>query len=366
MLPTRVAITGSGFHVPAGTVTNAELCLAFNAWADANGMERSSPEFIERASGILERRLVDRDGVLDPERMRPEIPERPDGELALQAEFALAAAKPALEAAGLSGEDIDLVVVGASAIQRPYPAIAIEVQHALGANGFAYDVLVGCSAGGFGVQLAMQAVANGTARRALVCVPEIPSAYANFRERSSHFILGDASVAFVLEPVHVFTDRGSAPRPAFEIVASECLTRYSTNVRNNGGFLNSGAPERRDEPDKLFYQNGRGVYKDITRLVPTFVGAQLAKLGLAPSDVSRYWLHQANRAMLDTIAERLLKAPWDETRVPLPLARYGNTAAAGALLSFAEHHGDLEVGAYGVICAFGAGYSLSCQIVRKI
>jgi beta-ketodecanoyl-[acyl-carrier-protein] synthase len=359
-VPTRVAITGSGFHVPAGTVTNAELCLAFNAWADANGMERSSPEFIERASGILERRLVDREGVLDPERMRPEIPERPDGELALQAEFALDAAKPALERAGLSGEDIDLVVVGASAIQRPYPAIAIEVQHALGAAGFAYDVLVGCSAGGFGVQLAAQAVANGSARRALVCVPEIPSAYANFRERSSHFILGDASVALVIEPVT------SARGPAFEIVASECLTRYSTNVRNNGGFLNRGAPSRRDEPDKLFYQNGRGVYKDITRLVPTFVGAQLAKLGLAPADVSRYWLHQANRAMLDTIAERLLKEPWDETRVPLPLARYGNTAAAGALLSFAQNHADLEVGAYGVICAFGAGYSLSCQIVRKI
>jgi beta-ketodecanoyl-[acyl-carrier-protein] synthase len=367
---TRVAITGSGVHVPAGVVTNAELVLAFNAWADrenernvANGwpeVPRSSSEFIERASGILERRLVDREGVLDPERMRPEIPDRADDQPSLQAELALLAAKSALEEAGRSGEEIDLVVVGASALQRPYPAIAIEVQQVLGASGFAYDVSVGCSSGGFALQLAMQAITSGSARRALVCVPEIPSAYANFRERSSHFILGDAAVACVLEPL------SSVRKEAFEIVSSECITRFSNNVRNNGGFLNRCDPAHRDDDDKLFYQNGRGVYKDITRLVPTFVAAQLAKMQLGPCDVARYWLHQANRAMLDTIAERLLKDEWDHARVPLPLVRYGNTAAAGALISFAENRDELEVGSYGVICAFGAGYSLSSQVVRKI
>src|SRR5690606_20525465 len=142
-----------------------------------------------------------RTGSLDPTRMRPRILDRAEDAMSVQAELALAAATRALEAAGRAGSEVDLVVVGASSLQRPYPAIAIELQDALGARGVAYDLSVGCSSAGFGIQLASEAVRAGSARCALVCAPELPSAYANFRDRESHFILGDAAAAVVIEPL---------------------------------------------------------------------------------------------------------------------------------------------------------------------
>ena len=207
--------------------------------------------------------------------MCPDIPDRPDDEVSVQAEFALDAARKAIAESGREPEEIDLVVVGASSLQRPYPAIAIEVQASLDASGFAFDVSAGCSSGVYALQLAHDAIQLGRARCALVCIPEIPSAYANFKDRDSHFILGDASAAVVLE----------ADRPGFEILACRLVSKYSNNVRNNCGFLNRCDTEHRDEADKLFYQEGRRVFRDIVKLVPTIIEAQLGELKLTASDV---------------------------------------------------------------------------------
>ena len=177
-MSTRIAITGSGVDAPRDVVSNDELCASFNAWvhrenerrADAirEGkelpLEESSPEFVERVSGIRRRHFWTRTGVLDPRYMFPQIPDRPDEELSVQAELALGAIRRALSAAGREGGEVDLVIVGASSLQRPYPAVAIEVQHALGARGIAYDLSVGCASAGFGIQLASEAIRSGSAR----------------------------------------------------------------------------------------------------------------------------------------------------------------------------------------------------------
>jgi beta-ketodecanoyl-[acyl-carrier-protein] synthase len=372
-MSTRIAITGSGVDAPRDVVSNDELCASFNAWvrsenerrADAirDGieapLEESSPEFVERVSGIRRRHFWTRAGVLDPRFMCPQIPERPPEELSVQAEFALGAARRALASASRDGSEVDLVIVGASSLQRPYPAVAIELQNAIGARGMAYDLSVGCASAGFGIQLANEAIRSGSARCALVCAPELPSAYSNFRDRDSHFILGDAAAAVVLEPL----DR--AREGGFEILSSFCSTRFSSNVRNDGGFLNRCDLAHRDDRNKLFHQNGRRVFKDIVQLVPALLSEHLGERGVSTSDVARYWLHQANAQMAASILRRLLGREAEPSEAPSVLGEYGNTAAAGALIAFDHHRGDMQDGALGVLCAFGAGYTVSGQLLRR-
>ncbi|HJL16131.1 MAG TPA: beta-ketoacyl-ACP synthase III [Sandaracinaceae bacterium LLY-WYZ-13_1] len=370
----RTALTGSGTFLPPHSVTNDELCGTFNTWVRRENERRradieagrfeelreSSPAFVEKVSGIRARRYHDASGILDPERMCPRIPDRDDAALSVQAEMAKHAALEALASAELSGEDVDLIIVGASSLQRPYPAIAIELQESLRARGVAFDISVGCSSGTFAIQLASQALETGAARRALVCVPELPSAYSNFRDRDSHFILGDAAAAVVVQTVE------EAGEGAWEIVSSASLSRFSSNVRNNGGFLNRGDEAHRLDPDKLFYQDGRKVFRDIVRLVPRFVRDQLTAAGLTAGDLARCWLHQANGRMNEAIATRLLGEDVDAERVPSVLHELGNTAAAGALVAFDRHREGLAPGSTGILCAFGAGYTIGSQLLRRI
>jgi len=102
-----------------------------------------------------------------------------------------------------------------------------------------------------------------------VCVPELPSACSNLRSRDSHFILGDASVAVGIEPLK------DARPGAFEVLDAVTVSHFSSAVRNNGGFHTRCDPDKRDAADKLFYQDGRRVYRDIVRLVPELVLEQL-------------------------------------------------------------------------------------------
>src|SRR5690606_21620787 len=152
----------------------------------------------EKASGIKSRHVMDKQGVLDPERMCPHIPERSNEDQSVQCEMSVIAAREAMAQAGIGPQDLAAVIVACSNLQRAYPAIAIEVQNALGIDGFAYDMNVACSSATFGLQAAISAVQTGAARRVLVVNPEICSAHLNFRDRDSHFIFGDACTAMVV------------------------------------------------------------------------------------------------------------------------------------------------------------------------
>ena len=247
---TGTSITGHGVWHPDTVLTNEELCIGFNAFVQADNarhaeaiaagtreaLKESSPEFIVKASGILRRYVQDKTGLMDPARMCPNIQERPEDELSYQAEYAVNAARRALESAGRTGEDVDLVVLGASNLQRLYPALAIEVQHALGARGYGFDISLGCSAATGATQLASQAVRLGQAQCALVVVPELTTGHMNWRDRDSHFIFGDASVALVIEP----TTRAKAG--AWEILSTQMASKWSNTIRNNRGYLDRCDP----------------------------------------------------------------------------------------------------------------------------
>lgn len=372
MMP--VVISGSGLHTPPAVVSNDELVDSYNAWVARHNadnaaaieagtlepMETSSSEFIVKASGIRSRHVVDKDGILDVDRMRPRIRARADEEPSLMCEMALAASRGALAAAGREAGEVDAVLVAASNMPRAYPALAVEVQHHLGCGGFAYDMNVACASAAFGVQAAVDAVRQGSARTVLVVSPEICSGHLNFRNRDCHFIFGDACTALLIEP-----GERAAMAGGFEVLGTRLKTRYSNNIRNNFGFLNSAEQPSRPWDDILFRQDGRKVFKEVVPMVAELILGHLADLGLAASQVRRLWLHQANLAMNQLIGKRVLGREPAPSESPTILDEYANTSSAGAVIAFHKHHQDLQTGDIGVLSAFGAGYSAGSVVLRR-
>ena len=370
----QVVISGTGLFTPAQSISNEELVVAFNAYAEqfnadnaaaiAAGevvaIEASSAGFIEKASGIKSRHVMEKSGILDPARMTARIAERPDEELSLQAEMCVAAAHQALDRAGRVAADIDMVLVACSNMQRAYPAMAVEVQEALGIDGYGFDMNVACSSATFGIQTAMAAVQSGQARAVLVLNPEITSGHLNFRDRDSHFIFGDACTAIVVEGAD--TAKG---RYQFEILESKLKTKFSNNIRNNFGFMNRFDEAGVGQPDKLFRQQGRKVFKEVCPMAAEMIKDTVSKAGLEIAQVSRFWLHQANLNMNLLITRMLLGRDAEPDEAPVILDTYANTSSAGSIIAFHKYQDDMPAGAHGVICSFGAGYSIGCVVVRK-
>jgi beta-ketodecanoyl-[acyl-carrier-protein] synthase len=362
----QAVIVGSGLYTPPESITNEELVASFNEYvrreneARAEPLSASSSEFIVKASGIRNRHVVDRRGILDPQRMRPQIRRRSNDEPSQLAEMAVLAARQALERGGRAAADVDAVLVACSNLERAYPAVAVEVQQLLGAGGYAFDLNVACASAAFGVQTAVDAVSRGSARAVLVVNPEICSAHLNFRDRDSHFIFGDAATALLIE------SRPTASTPhAFEVLGTRLLTRFSNNIRNNFGFLNRCETPPRDPDDLLFVQDGRQVFKEVVPIVAELVTAELARLAIDVSAVKRFWLHQANLGMNQLILKRVLGRPANEEEAPIVLDEYANTSSAGSVIAFHKHHDDFASGEIGVLCAFGAGYSAGIAVLRK-
>ena len=370
-----VAITGTGVFTPEHVITNAELVASYNAYAtrwndrhraeiengSATEMPMSSEEFIVKASGIERRYVMDKAGVLDPDRMYPSLPERSPEDLSIMAEIAVAAAREALERAGRAPEDVDAVICAASNHERAYPAIAIEVQKALGIGGFAFDMNVACSSATFGIQAAADMIRSGSARAILMVNPEITSGHHEWRDRDCHFIFGDVCTAVLIENEELAT---SSPR--YEILSTRCRTEFSNTIRNNNGFLRrTREGHMEDRRDMQFHQEGRKVFKQVVPMVSELMLGHLADEGIEPGSISRLWLHQANKGMNDMIGSRVLGREPSREEQPNILQEYANTSSAGSIIAFARHSDDLPVGSLGVICSFGAGYSVGSVIVRR-
>ena len=366
-------ISGTGLFTPRETITNAELVESFNdyvarhnnAYASeiASGareaLQPSSVEFIEKASGIKARHVMAKEPILDPEIMAPRWEERSDDELSIMAEIGVVAAEQALRTAGRDAGDVDAVLCAASNMQRAYPAMAIEIQQALGIDGFAFDMNVACSSATFGIQTAADYIRAGNARSVLVVSPEITSGHLNWRDRDSHFIFGDVATAVLVE------DASVAPEEHWEILGTRLKTVFSNNIRNNFGFLNRAHPDTAGAADKLFVQEGRKVFKEVVPMVSAMILGEAERLGVDPAALRRLWLHQANSGMNRLIAQKVLGHEATEDESPTVLDAYGNTSSAGSIIAFHLHSDDLVSGDTGIICSFGAGYSAGTVFVQK-
>ena len=371
----KVVISGTGLFTPAQSISNDELVEAFNAWSQQFNAEHaaefasgameakpaSSAAFIEKASGIKSRFVIDKTGILDPQRMAPSIPERANDEWGILCEMAMVAAQEALQRSGRTAADIDGVIVACSNLQRAYPAVAIEVQAALGIEGFAYDMNVACSSATFGIQAAVNAIQSGQARAILMVNPEICTGHLNFTDRDSHFIFGDACTAVILEDAEQ-----AVSKHQFEVVSTKLVTQFCNNIRNNFGYLNRCAEDGIGAPDKLFVQEGRKVFRDVCPMVAKLIAEHLGNNQIDVQSVQRFWLHQANLNMNLLITRKLIGRDATAAEAPVILDTYANTSSAGSVIALHLHQDDLPARAIGVLSSFGAGYSIGSVILRKI
>ena len=370
----QVVISGVGVWHPKDSVTNEELVDSYNAYVDAfnednkaqidageiAAMPYSSAEFIEKASGIKSRYIYQKEGALDITRMKPKIAPRADDELSHQAEIAVEAAKLALASANVSAGEIDAVIVSCAYTQRAYPAIAIEVQEALNIEGFGFDMLVACSAATFGMHRAYEMLSAKNASRVLVINPELVSPQINYADRDSHFIFGDVATATVLELAET-----AKSEHVYDVLSTKAVTKYSNNIRSNFGYVSRANDADPFAADKLFHQQGRKVFKEVCPMAVEHISEHLSRHQLNSDDVSRWWLHQANINMNTLISRKLLDRQPSLEEAPIVLDTFANTASAGSIIAFCLNHKDLNSGDVGLLCSFGAGYSIGSLVIKK-
>lgn len=370
----QIVISGTGVFTPEESITNKELVIAYNSYAETYNsnnkvdisrgnkiaLELSSEEFIYKASGIKSRYVMNKKGILDPEIMHPILDKRSNDEPSILAEMSVKAAKKAMDSAGKTSNDIDAVITACSNLERAYPAISIEVQQLLGVSGFAFDMNVACSSATFAIQAAADMIRSGSAKTILIVNPEICSGHLDFKDRDCHFIFGDVCTALILESKETAKSNNS-----FEIVSTKCITQFSNNIRNNFGFLNNAKKSSPLDRDLLFMQEGRKVFKEVVPMVSQLITDHIEKEKIKTADIKRLWLHQANKSMNDFIGKKVLgRAPEDHEQ-PNILQDYANTSSAGSIIAFSLYSEDMKNDEIGVLCSFGAGYSAGSIILKK-
>ncbi len=372
----KVQISGTGLYTPKEKISNEELVQSFNKYVDEfneinsedikNGkvqpLEKSSAEFIEKASGVKSRYVQNKTGILDTSFMRPKLRERSEEELSNLAEMGVIAAKDAIKNSNIDVEDIDAVIVACSNLERAYPAIAIEIQNALGIKGFAFDMNVACSSATFGIQTIFDMVKSGSIKSAIMINPEICTGHLNFRDRDCHFIFGDVATAVILERLN----EENIKENSYEIIGTRLLTKFSNNIRNNYGFLNNSSPNGVGQSDKLFHQNGRKVFKEVVPEVSNLIKSHLEENNLSANDLKGMYLHQANENMNVLISKYVLGKDAPKELAPVVLDEYANTSSAGSIIAFHKYNASLNKNDLAIICSFGAGYSVGNVIVKKI
>ena len=370
----NIVISGTGLFIPPHVITNEELVQAFNQYVDLfnernadaiaagekEALSYSSPEFIEKASGIKARYAMYKDGILDPEIIHPVFPMTEEGRTPEMVTMGIGAAKQAMEQAGKTAADIDMVIVSGTFRQRDYPGMAVEIQRDLGIEGFSYDMGIACSSATFGLINAYTALKAGTARCVLFVNPEFTTPGLNFKDRDSHFIFGDVATAAILEP-----EENARTEHAFRILNTKQFTQYSDNIRTDQSYADycfDNVPEDR----YAFKQRGRKVFKELLPLVTNFIEGQMADNQMSASDLKRMWLHQANVNMNMFAVKKLLGRLPAPEEAPVVLDEFANTASSGSVIAFHRYNADFESGDRGLICSFGAGYSIGSLLVEKI
>lgn len=369
----EVVISGSGLFTPSDIITNEELVASYNQYVDqfnqqhaasiASGempaLEHSSCEFIEKASGIKARHVLYKEGILAPDIMRPVFPRRTEEQLPEMVEMAISAAREAMAQANKTAADIDLIICAASNMQRPYPALAIELQQQLGVTaGYAYDMNVACSSATFAISNAVNAIRGGTAKVVLVVNPEFASPQVNYRSRDSHFIFGDVCTATIIEAKDSCTSDN-----AYRIKGMRLKTEFSNNIRCDIGYTEHCFDAEPLVP--FFRQQGRKVFKELLPIVADVILTEMAEQNVGPDDLKRLWLHQANINMNIFAAKKILGRDPLPEEAPLVLDTYANTASAGSVIAFHKYKQGIKSGEHAILCSFGAGYSVGCLVLQK-
>lgn len=324
----RARITGTGSALPGKILTNADL----------ERMVETSDEWITSRTGIKERRIAG------------------DGEFT--STFAVQAARRALDMAGISAEELDLIILGTVTPDFPFPATACIIQHELGAkNAAAFDLSAACSGFLYGLSIANAFISGGLKKKALVIGAEVLSRIVDWTDRNTCILFGDGSGAAVVE------------------VSEEDNGILSSHVYSNGSFWETlyqpgcgnrnPASRQQTIEERLFFikMSGNDVFKHAVRAMEEAAFAALNANGMSPADISLFIPHQANRRIIDATGRRLGLA---EDKVFVNLHNYGNTSSASIPIALDEANraGRLKTGDIALLAAFGGGFTWGSALLR--
>jgi 3-oxoacyl-[acyl-carrier-protein] synthase-3 len=324
----RSVILGTGSELPDKIITNADL----------ENLLETTDEWITVRTGIKQRRVL----------------EEGKG----NADMAYQAALRALEDAKLEANDLDAIVMGTVTADYPFPSSACVLEDMLGARkAFSFDVNAACS--GFLNALAVSDsfIRTGLIRNALVVGSDALSRLLNWEDRSTCILFGDAAGAVVL---------GCAENGDKGILSTKLRTDGS-HVKMlyvpAGGSRNPTNPETVQNNEHTIMMNGKEVFKVAVRSMEEISRQALKEAGVTIDQVSLVIPHQANRRIIEALADRL-DVPLE--KVMINLDKYGNTSAASVpvALDEARRTGRIKAGDVVLLNAFGAGFAWGAAVVR--
>jgi 3-oxoacyl-[acyl-carrier-protein] synthase-3 len=319
----RSLVVGCGAYLPERVLTNHEL---------AEGLD-TSDEWIRQRTGIGERRIA------------------APGELT--SDLAVVAARRALESAGMSGTDLDLIVLATATPDHTFPATATKVQARLGMKrGAAFDVQAVCSGFVFALSVADNAIRLGQARTALVIGAETFSRILDWQDRGTCVLFGDGAGALVLNAA---ADTGPGGRGVL-------ATRLHSDGRQHDILYVDGGPSS-TRTTGLLRMEGREVFRQAVQHLTEAVDEALAAAGLNAADLDWLVPHQANSRIIDAIGRKLGLGP---EKIVMTIERHANTSAASIPLALAEAVGDgrIRPGHLVLMEALGGGLTWGASVVR--
>lgn len=326
-MPDYAAITGWGMAVPERRLTNADL----------ERMVETSDEWITTRTGIRERRIV--------------------GPGESTSTLATAAARRALDSAGLAARQIDLIVLATCTPDRPFPATACTVQANLGIpHAAAFDLAAACSGFVYGLNVATSMVRSGAARNVLFIAADVFTHYINWNDRNTCVLFGDGAGAVVLQP-------SDQPLGLLSCVMGADGESEDLMAVDAGGTRLPATPELLEQGRQFVYMNGREIFKLAVRGMGDSSVQALAEANVAGDQVDLVIPHQANLRIIEATAKRL-NTPME--RVMVNIDRYGNTSAATIPIALVEaaDAGRLPDGANVLLTAFGGGLTWASAVVR--
>ena len=315
-------IIGTGSCLPENVVTNDDLSKIMD----------TSDEWISTRTGIRKRHLVKDETT---------------------AGMSIEAGKRALQQAGVSPEELDLIVVGTLTGDYITPSTACEVQAGLGAvNATAFDINAACSGFIFGLQTVTAYIGAGMCKTALVIGAETLSKIVDWNDRSTRVLFGVGAGAAV---VKADTTGGLACDHGSD--GAKGMYLAGLNRTNNNPLVQT------DKALQYVQMDGQEVYKFAVSTVPASIQKVLDQAGLVPEDIKYYVLHQANLRILQSVAKRL-KVPMD--RFPISLDHCGNISAGSVpiLLDEVNRKGMLEKGDKIIMSGFGGGLTWGTCLVE--
>lgn len=320
-----IRITGTGSALPEKIVTNFDL----------EKLVETSDEWIQKRTGIAERRISDGETV---------------------STLAAEACRKALEMAGKTADEVDLILVATCSPELLLPCCACQVQDRLGASGaVAFDLNAACSGFLFALNTAYAYLQAGIYKNALIAGSEVLSKLVDWKDRGTCILFGDGAGAAFVEASAGETVYDSGRRAGVE-----CMVQGSDGAK---GMVLSCAERTADKSESPYIQmDGQEVYKFATKQVPACIQEALDKAGMTVDDVDWFLLHQANVRIIESVAKRL-KA--DLSKFPMNIRQVGNMSSATipVLLDEWNRGGRIKKGDRLVLSGFGAGLTYGASIL---